>query len=328
MTLTTPENPAAVPPHPMQRVFFNERGLRAGWRFAIFIVLVVGLFAIAGALVIAPAFKWSNRHPSDMSHAAAMLVGEIVQFGVAFLAAWIMSRVERRKMAAYGLPLRRSLLAKFLSGYVLWGFLPLSLLLLVLRAAGAFEFGSVNPLNSAMLAWCTLWGVFFLFVGLAEEYLMRGYPLFTLADGLGFWPAAVIMALLFARLHMGNPGETRVGIIATGVFALFAAATLWRTGDLWLAVGAHAGWDWGQSFFYGVPDSGLVLPGHLFNPTLSKTAPAWLSGGTVGPEGSVLTLVLWVLMFAGFLLLCPKRSDPSPQPANVQPIAAFRDPQP
>ncbi len=257
-----------------------------------------------------------------------MLVGEIVQFGAAALAAWIMSRIERRKMGVYGLPLQRSLWARFLIGYVLWGFLPLTVLLLALRAAGAFDFGNINPLNSAMLAWCAIWGVVFLFVGLAEEYLMRGYPLFTLADGLGFWPAAVIMALLFARAHMGNSGESRIGVIATGVFALFASATLWRTGDLWLAVGAHAGWDWGQSFFYGVPDSGLVLPGHLFNPTLSKTAPAWLSGGTVGPEGSVLTLLLWVLMFAGFLLIYPKRREQFPEPANVQPINAFRDPQP
>jgi hypothetical protein len=127
---------------------------------------------------------------------------------------------------------------------------------------------------------------------------------------------------------MGNAGESRIGVIATGVFALFASVTLWRTGDLWLAVGAHAGWDWGQSFFYGVPDSGLIVPGHLFNPTLSKTAPAWLSGGTVGPEGSVLTLALWVLMFAGFLLFYPKRRDQSPQPSNVHTITAVRDPQP
>lgn len=312
----------------MQRIFFNDRGLRAGWRFIIFALMLVALFAIAGFAVIGPAFKWSRSHPSDMSRAAAMLVGEIVQFGVAALAAWIMSRIERRKMGVYGLPLQRSLWARFLIGYVLWGFLPLTVLLLALRAAGAFDFGNMNPLNSAMLAWCALWGVFFLFVGLAEEYLLRGYPLFTLADGLGFWPAAIILALLFARGHMNNPGETRVGVVATGLFAMFAAATLWRTGDLWLAVGAHAGWDWGQSFFYGVPDSGLIVPGHLFNPTLSKTAPAWLSGGTVGPEGSVLTLALWLLMFAGFLLLYPKRRDQLPEPANVQPINAFRDPQP
>jgi uncharacterized protein len=108
---------------------------------------------------------------------------------------------------------------------------------------------------------------------------------------------------------MGNNGETRIGIIATAVFAIFAAATLWRTGNLWLAVGAHAGWDWGQSFFFGVNDSGLKVTGHLLNPVLVQ-GPDWLTGGSVGPEGSVLTLILWTLMTVLFLALYRKPRDP------------------
>jgi len=146
-------------------------------------------------------------------------------------------------------------------------------------------------------------------VGFFEEFSFRGYFLYTLADGIGFWPAAIIQAILFARVHMGNGGETRIGIIAAGVFALFAAATVWRTGNLWLAVGAHAGWDWGQSYFFGVNDSGLPVPGHLFNPRLAQ-GPDWLTGGSVGPEGSVLTLILWTLMAVFFLWLYRKRHEP------------------
>jgi hypothetical protein len=108
---------------------------------------------------------------------------------------------------------------------------------------------------------------------------------------------------------MGNGGETRIGIIAVAFFALFAAATLWRTGNLWLAVGAHAGWDWGQSFFFGVSDSGFQAPGHLFNPHVGQ-APDWLTGGTVGPEGSVVTLILWAIMAILFVMLYRKRNEP------------------
>ena len=108
---------------------------------------------------------------------------------------------------------------------------------------------------------------------------------------------------------MGNGGETRIGIIATAFFALFAAATLWRTGSLWLAVGAHAGWDWGQSYFFGVNDSGFQAPGHLLNPHIGA-GPDWLTGGTVGPEGSVVTLILWALMAVIFLVAYRKRSEP------------------
>ena len=221
-----------------------------------------------------------------------------------------MSRIERRKVGVYGLPLQRSVISGFIRGYFLWGFLPLALLLSILRGLHVFYFGNLSPLNSQILGWGALWFVFFLLVGLFEEFSLHGYLLYTLADGIGFWPAAIIQAVLFARGHMGNGGETRIGIVATGIFALFAAATLWRTGNLWLAVGAHAGWDWGQSFFFGVNDSGLKVTGHLLNPVLVQ-GPDWLTGGSVGPEGSVLTLVLWTLMTVLFLALYRKRHEPA-----------------
>jgi len=174
----------------------------------------------------------------------------------------------------------------------------------------AFYFGDVTELNTRILGWGLLWFAVFLLVGFFEEYILRGYFFYTLADGIGFWPAAVIQALLFALGHMGNGGETKIGIIATGLFALFAATTLWRTGNLWLAVGAHAGWDWGQSYFFGVNDSGFQAPGHLLNPHVSQ-GPDWLTGGTVGPEGSAVTLVLWAIMTIVFLWLYRKRNEPA-----------------
>jgi membrane protease YdiL (CAAX protease family) len=37
----------------------------------------------------------------------------------------------------------------------------------------------------------------------------------------------------------------------------------WYTKSLWWAIGLHAGWDWGQSFFYGVPNGGWIMKGHF-----------------------------------------------------------------
>jgi membrane protease YdiL (CAAX protease family) len=219
-----------------------------------------------------------------------------------------MGRIEHRIVGAYGLPLKKSAISKFLTGYVLWGFLPLAILLAIMRLLGVFYFGNLSLHGAQIIVWGLLWGFMFLMVGFFEEFTFRGYALHTLAEGIGFWPAALIMSLGFAYVHMGNGGETKVGIIATAVFAMFAAAILRRTGDLWLAVGAHAGWDWGQSFFFGVSDSGYQAPGHLLNP--SQSGPAWLSGGSVGPEGSVLTLILWVVMFILFLVIYRPREQP------------------
>jgi hypothetical protein len=246
---------------------------------------------------------------SDFARTIFQAIGELVLFLVLLFLAWIMSKIERRSVGVYGLPLQKSAFSGFIRGYFLGGFLPLALLLLVLRGLHVFYFGGLSPLNSQILGWGVLWFFFFLLVGPFEEFSFRGYFLYTLADGIGFWPAAIIQAILFARVHMGNGGETRIGIIAAGVFALFAAATVWRTGNLWLAVGAHAGWDWGQSYFFGVNDSGFQAPGHLFNPHVAQ-GPDWLTGGSVGPEGSVVTLILWALMTVLFLWLYRRRREP------------------
>ena len=295
-----PETSESTPAFKQRQIFYNDRGLRAGWRLLIYCGMIVVL--VYGARLIAKSLGGGPKGPPlpDYIQAIFQAVSELVVFLVLLFLAWIMSRIERRKVGVYGLPLPRSALSALVRGFFLWGFLPLAFLLLVLRAIHVFYFGDLTALNAKILIWGLLWFTVFLLVGLFEEYMLRGYFLYTLADGIGFWPAAVIQAILFAVIHMGNGGETKIGIIAAGVFPLFAAATLWRTGNLWLAVGAHAGWDWGQSYFFGVNDSGFQAPGHLFNP--HTQGPDWLSGGTVGPEGSAVTLVLWGLMTVFFAL--------------------------
>jgi len=50
-----------------------------------------------------------------------------------------------------------------------------------------------------------------------------------------------------------------------------------------------------------VSDSGhAAAPGHLFTATTPTDAPAWLSGGATGPEGSVLCLALLAVLVVGF----------------------------
>jgi uncharacterized protein len=306
-----PETSGSTSSHKLTPILFNDHGLRAGWRLLIYLGMIAVL--VLGARLLAKHLGGGAAggiQPPPFVQTLFQLVGELILFLVLLFLAWVMSKIERRKMGVYGLPLQRAAFSTFIRGYFLWGFLPLAILLAVLRVFHVFFFGDVNALSKQILGWGVLWFFVFLFVGLFEDYLLRGYFLYTLSDGIGFWPAAIIQAILFARLHMENGGETKIGIIATAFFALFAAATLWRTGNLWLAVGAHAGWDWGQSFFFGVSDSGFQAPGHLFNPRVAH-GPDWLTGGSVGPEGSVITLILWALMATIFLLLYRKRREPA-----------------
>lgn len=304
---------ATARPSTLRIVLFNDRGLRAGWRLSIFAAIlcaILGLLALAARHFLpgAPSTRGGSSE-SQLLLPLSQGIIELVLFLVVLLVCWVMSRIERRKVGEYGLPLRKPALSNFLTGYILWGFLPLSLLLMVMRGLHVFYFGGLVLHGIQALYWALLWGFAYLMVGLLEEYLFRGYALYTLGDGMGFWPAAIILGVAFAGVHMGNRGETRIGIAGVFLFAIFASAILRRTGNLWLAVGAHAGWDWGQSFFYGVSDSGFQDPGHLFNPHIQ--GPDWLSGGSVGPEGSIVTLIFWAVMTAGVLVFYRTRREPA-----------------
>ena len=128
----------------------------------------------------------------------------------------------------------------------------------------------------------------------------------SVAQGLSFWPAAVLLSIAFGLIHARNPGETwggLAGIVLTGLFWCF---TLQRTGNLWFAAGMHAIFDFGETFLYSVPDSGMIFPGHLSNATLA--GPTWLTGGSAGPEASVFDFLVLVVFFYGFHRLYPAKS--------------------
>jgi hypothetical protein len=71
------------------------------------------------------------------------------------------------------------------------------------------------------------------------------------------------------------------------------------TGSAWWAIGFHASWDWAETFFYGTADSGMQAHGSLL---VSKpSGNAFWSGGTNGPEGSILVLAVILLVLAALV---------------------------
>jgi hypothetical protein len=191
-------------------------------------------------------------------------------------------------MRAYGMPLSGS--GKLFCEGALWGFLGLTSILLLMRAAGVFYFGVPNPNSGQVLTFGVLWGIAFFLVGVFEEFGFRGYAQFTLSTGLNFWLATALTTLLFLAGHVSNPGETPLGLLDVVLSGVVLCVALLRTGNLWFPIGLHAAWDWAESFFYGVPDSGLLTKGHLFEGKAHGSG--WLSGGSAGPEGSIFSVVI------------------------------------
>ncbi len=209
--------------------------------------------------------------------------------GAALAATWVLSRFERRPFTSFGLG-GSNRLRNGVIGLVA-GFAALSSLMAVLALAGAARFGPVSLEGRGALTWGLFWAVVFVMVGLAEETMMRGYLLHALSRGMGFWPAAVATSVLFGAGHLTNQGEAVIGVASAALIGLLNAYSLKWSGSLWWAIGLHASWDWGETYFYGVANSGKTVEHHLL--AIAPVGPGWLSGGTVGPEGSALVLLLF-----------------------------------
>jgi uncharacterized protein len=290
--------------------FFRSPGLASAFiRLCIYLVLVE---AVTFGLARLARFFLGQGHTASSPESLA--AAEVIAFASALSAAWVMSRLEKRSLGEYGLPLREAFRKRFWQG-TLFGVAEISLAIGALAALGYYHFGRLAIHGSELLRWAAFWVLAFVFVGLYEEFAFRGYVQFTLGGGTRFWPAAVVLSLLFGYVHTGsgNYGETWAGIADVVLTGLFWCFTLRRTGNLWFAVGMHASFDFGESFLYSVPDSGVLLPGHLSNATVS--GPSWLSGGTAGPEGSVFDVVILLLLFVVFHFLFPATA-PGSSPAE------------
>ena len=313
----TPEPPPPSQPSPLRRVFMGPNGIRAGWRLLLYVAIAL---AIASVIRL---FRGHHDHPKvDIEAPLPTIRFEWINFALFGFAAWIMSRIEKQPWGNYGLPWRNAFRSRFWIG-ALFGFGALSCVMLCLHLAHVYYIDGLAIHGAELWKYAGLWLLGFLGVGFLEEFLFRGYAQYTLASGMGFGWAALVTTAIFTLVHYSNVGETALGLVDVFLFGLLACFIWWRTGDLWLAVGMHAFWDWGLSFFYSVPDSGYPALGHLFN--IRVTGPAWLSGGTAGPEGSVINLGFDLLYFVIIAWAFPKRrfqgmtklAPPQPEPTTL-----------
>ncbi len=285
----TPEPPRSFPEF-MHKVFVGPQGVRWLWRLLAYLGVREVLYLLLGSLLY-------YADQADILYLWVNLMAEAILLIAAIAPALILAPLEGRHFADYGLPWRRPWVKSFGSG-ALWGFGAMTALILALHAAGVLDIGKLALHGSKILRFAAFWGLYFLIVGFAEEFYLRGYTQFTLTEGIGFWPTALLLSIAFAILHRDNPGETLAGLAGAGLIGLFFCLTLRRTGNLWFAIGFHAAWDWGESYFYSVPDSGTVAPGHLLKTSLH--GPSWLTGGSAGPEGSAVVFILIVLLWFAF----------------------------
>jgi|HubBroStandDraft_6_1064221.scaffolds.fasta_scaffold52977_2 membrane protease YdiL (CAAX protease family) len=308
-------SPIPPPVDPTQRgsfdpktIFVGTSGIRAGWRFLIYICIVVGLaVALFGVLLQVPLFRNAlSLANQGRMNTTALIFSEFAQVVAVLAAALVMALIEKRPWGTYGIPLNQAFGLRFWEG-MLWGIVAISAMIGLIAAFHGYSFGTIALSRQELINKGFLYLFGFLLVGIFEEYLFRGYTQFTLTTGIGFWPAAGILSGAFGATHLGNPGEGMVGAASVVMIAMFFCLTLKRTGNLWFAIGLHCSFDWGETFLYSVPNSGNLAEGALSHSVIQ--GPRWLTGGTVGPEGSVFCFLVVALMFLVFHLLHPPKPE-------------------
>ena len=120
---------------------------------------------------------------------------------------------------------------------------------------------------------------------------------------------------MFGFVHLNNNGENPVGIFAAAAIGFVFVVSVRLTGSAWWAIGFHAAWDWTETFFFGTADSGMPAVGSYL---VSKPAGnVFWSGGTDGPEGSLLVLPIILLLLLAVLVIYARKKQLAPLPIPI-----------
>lgn len=296
----------------MPNPFWNrkEKRLRAGWRLVGLVLLQLALLVLVGFLIglAAPSLDLGPA-----TGAASGLIG-VGSFAVtAVLAVWFAGRLlDRRPFADFGFHFDRRWWLDFAFGFVL-GALIMSAIFLTELAAGWITVTGLFVTQSGSMPFATAILVplgLFIFVGLEEELLLRGYVLHNLAEGLSFRPfsgggavavALVLSSIVFGFLHILNPNVTFLSLVNLVLAGLLLGLGYILTGELAIPIGLHISWNFFQGGIFGFPVSGNPpSAGQLVR--IDQGGPEVFTGGAFGPEGGLLVTILSCLAAAIVLL--------------------------
>ena len=135
---------------------------------------------------------------------------------------------------------------------------------------------------------------------------MRALLLRLLWRAFGPVPAFAVAALVVRRPAPGEPWSHRAGRATVVMAGLMFCALYALTGRLWVPIGLHLAWNFAQGYLFGAAVSGNSLGGSIAVSTARPGAPAWLTGGTFGPEASLFALFLVSAVTIGALALARK----------------------
>ena len=268
--------------------------------------LLALLFLGAGAggfYILAGGRGWTDAE-GDPAGATGLIAYLVIIFSL-FLAVtliWTLL-VERRSLASIGLGLKGAGV-KALRG---WGIGAVMILVLTGLGvvSGGYEIEGVAPAfaEPQALGVIALVLAAFLIQGGTEEAVFRGWLLSAFALRRGLRAAMLASVLLFALGHF-SPDASWIAHLNIMLFGLFAALWAVREKSVVGVAAWHGGWNGLLITGFDTPVTGVppVAPALIVD--LKPAGPSHLTGGGLGPEGSILCTAIFAagiaaLAFAG-----------------------------
>ncbi len=282
-----------------RRWFLSDGGaVRPLWRSAIFIILSVGLYI----LIVPSLYSVTRGWPKEVGWPLRSAV-----LTVAFLLeTWLLLTVfDRRSFRTLGLWLYRGWGREFAAGLAAGAAL-MGSVVLAMAAARAVTYHAFVPDE---LTGVLTWAAILLLAASMEEILFRGYGMQRLIEAIGEPGGVLIFSALFAALHISNPGSTTISSVNTFLAGILLSLAYLKTRGLWLPIALHWSWNFLQGQIFSLPISGFHFAPRLFKTEVS--GPQWISGGSYGPEGSIVLTVVCILA----ILWLGQTKSISPSPA-------------
>ena len=282
----------------------NPHGeVRNGWKAGGFLLVFAALVALINV---------TFKHLLHLHH-VGMLVNVTLSTALGLGAAWICLALEKKPLSAMGYRLNGRWAGELGLG-VLGGAAIMLITALIAMGAGGFHWVK-GAADFHALAWGLL---LFIIVGFNEETLFRGYLFQRLVDGMGQWPAQILMALFFGLAHWGNPGmvgATKVwATVNIGLAAILLGLCYLKTRSLALPIGVHIGWNFTQGNLLGFGVSGTTDAKGLLSPVF-HAKPEWLTGGAFGLEASLPCVIVCGAAIVALLLW---KGRPNAGPSTAQ----------
>ncbi|GFZ31829.1 protease [Clostridium zeae] len=144
--------------------------------------------------------------------------------------------------------------------------------------------------------------------GASEEILIRGFALQAIIAKYNVPVGVIVSSLIFAALHIFNPGISLLAFINLILFGVIAALLALYTESLWASCALHSAWNFAEGNIYGFLVSGTHASGNTLA-FINYKANNLINGGLFGPEGGLADTLISIITIMVLITLMKKKNS-------------------